>query len=142
EEFHHDREADRGIQIALGNMQTHAFGDQAEADHQQEPQAQDDQCRMGVDEAGQTLAGGQHHSHGHYHGDGHDRQFIRHADGGDHRVDGEHRIEDHDLRDHHAEAGVGDTGATDVLSAFESFVQLHGGLEQQEQAAGEHDQVP
>src|SRR5690606_4391624 len=138
----HDGEADRRIQIPLGYMQAHAFGDQAEADHQQEAQAQDDQRRVGIDEAGQTLAGQQHDNHGHDHGNRHHRQFIGHADGGNDRVDREHGVQDHDLGDHHAKAGVGQSGAAGVLAALEALMQLHGGLEQQEQAARQHDQVP
>ncbi|MNE20844.1 hypothetical protein D3C80_1139860 [compost metagenome] len=49
--FDHHREANCSVQIAFWNMVAEALGDQAKADHQQEAQAQDNDCRVGVDEA-------------------------------------------------------------------------------------------
>ncbi|MCY1461187.1 hypothetical protein D9M71_788160 [compost metagenome] len=96
---------------------------------------------MIVDETGQRLAGNDHDADGEDHGDHHDRQFFDHTHGGDDRVQGEHRIKHHDLRDDRPERGV--THAAGVLRnvAFQALVQCHGRLEQQEHTTEQHDQV-
>ncbi|MNI09135.1 hypothetical protein D3C73_621890 [compost metagenome] len=96
---------------------------------------------MGVDEAGQRLAGDNHQADGDDHGDHHHRQFIDHAHGGNHRVQGEHRIKHDDLRNDGPEHRISGVGRALANMAFEAFVQLHGGLEQQEHTAEQHDQV-
>ena len=137
-----DGEANRRVQVALGNMEAQALGGEAEADHHQEAQAQHDHCRVGVDEGGQRLAGDDHQADGDDHGDHHHFQMLDHAYRGDYRVQREHRIEHDDLRHHRPEQRVGATAATRLVGTpLEALVQLHGGLEQQEHAAEQHDQV-
>ncbi|MNH02449.1 hypothetical protein D3C79_616890 [compost metagenome] len=141
EHFDQDREADCRIQIALGNVETQAFGSQAETNHHQEAQTQHDHRWMAVDEACQWLAGNDHDANGEDHRDHHHRQVFHHTDSRDHRIEREHRIEHHDLRHDRPERGM--TGIAVGLGdmAFKALVQLHGGLEQQEPTTKQHDQV-
>src|SRR5690606_3301708 len=60
EELDHDRETDRRVEIALGQMEPQAVGHQAETDHEQEAQTQHDYGRMRVDERSQRLRSEQH----------------------------------------------------------------------------------
>jgi hypothetical protein len=45
----------------------------------------------------------QHQRDGQHHRGDHDVELVDHADGGDHRVDGEHHVQQQDLDDHGAE---------------------------------------
>ncbi|CPJ10356.1 Uncharacterised protein [Bordetella pertussis] len=137
-----DGKADRRVQIALGHVETQAFCDQAEPDHQQQAQAQDHHGRMASHEGHQRPAGHHHHDHRHHHGGHHDAQVLHHVHGGNHRIEREHCVQRHDLHDHLPERGVLRTpAAARVRVALDAFVQLHGALEQQEQPAQDEDQV-
>nr|GEZ64812.1 hypothetical protein [Tanacetum cinerariifolium] len=139
--FDQDREANGCIQVALGNMETEAVGGQAEADHHQKAQAQHDDGRVSIDECGQRLAGDDHDRDREHHGDHHDRQFVDHAHGSNHGIQREHRVEDYDLRDDGPEQCIGRAARALCDVAFETLVQFHGRLEQQEHPAEQHDQV-
>ncbi|MNO88773.1 hypothetical protein D3C76_802380 [compost metagenome] len=141
EHFDQDRETDGRVQITLWNVKAQAFGGQRKADHHQEAQAQHDHCGMRVDEAGQRLAGDDHQANGNDHRDHHHSELVDHAHGGNHRIEGEHRIEHHDLRHDGPEQRVSRIGRALADMAFEPFMQLHGRLEQQEHTAEQHDQV-
>lgn len=141
EHLDEDREADGRVQVAFRDMEAQALGGQAEADHHQEAQAQHDHRRVTIDEVGQRLAGDDHQADGDDHRDHHHFQVLDHAHRGDHRVEREHRVEHHDLRDDRPEQRVGLVAGVLGDMAFEAFVQLHGGLEQQEHATEQHDQV-
>ena len=141
EQLDQNREADRCIQIAFGDVEAQAFCGQAETDHHQKAQAQHDDRRVGIDEPGQRLAGHDHDTDGENHRDHHDGQVFDHADCGDHRIQGEDRIEHHDLRHDWPEGCVtnGAAGLGDM--ALEALMQFHGRLEQQEHTTKKHDQV-
>ena len=65
---------------------------------------------------------------------------VGHADGGDHRVEREHDVEQHDLHDDRGERRR-DPRADVALLAFELVVNLVRRLGDQEQAADEQDQI-
>ena len=134
-------EADGGIQVAFRDMEAQAFGGQAETDHQQEAQAEHDHRRVLVDETRQRLAGNHHQADGEDDRDHHHFQLVDHAHGGNHRVEGEHRVQHHDLRHHRPEGGIHALAVGGVYTAFQALMQLQGRLEQQEQATEQHDQV-
>ena len=92
-------------------MEAKTVGHQAEANHQQEAQAEDHNGRVT----------------GHHH-----RKVVHHPDGGDHRVQGENRIQHHDLRDHRPEFCSAALGRVLAVFAFQPLVELHGSFEQQE----------
>ena len=140
EELDHDREANGRIQVALGHVKAQAFGQQAQADHEQKAQAQHDHGGVGIDKIGQRLGGQQHHAHGNDDGGHHHRQVIDHAHGGDDRIEREHRVQQHDLRDHNRKTGPNARPIVGVADPFQALVQLRGGLEQQEQAAHQQDE--
>ncbi len=141
EHLNEDREADGRIQIALGNMEAQAFGGQAETDHHQEAQTQHDHRRAAVDEFGQRLAGNHHQADGEDHRDHHHRQVLDHADGGNHRIQRKHGVQYDDLRNDGPEQRIARiTGALGDMP-FQTLVQFHGGLEQQEHTTKQHDQV-
>ena len=141
EELDGDREANRRVQVTLGNVETEALGHQAQTNHQQEAQTQHHHCRMLVDELGQRLGGQQHQAHGNDDGCHHDVDVVHHAHGGDDGVQGEHGIEHHDLRHHQPETRVHAVLDMHAHGAFEALMQLGRGLEQQKQAARQQDQV-
>src|SRR5690606_7325814 len=118
EHLDENREADGRVQVALGNVETQAFGGRAEADHHEEAQAQHDHRRARVDEGGQRLAGDDHQADGDDHRDHHHFQMLDHTNGGDHRIQREHRVEHDDLRHHRPEPGIGARAAMLVRAAF------------------------
>ena len=63
EDLDQHREADRGVDVALGDVQAEAVDHQHQADHQQEAQAQDDERGALGDECGERLGGDQHGAH-------------------------------------------------------------------------------
>src|SRR5690606_15347510 len=123
-----------------------AVCDQHGADHQQEAQGQHDHGRVLVDEVGQRIGGQQHDGHGGYDGHHHDGHVFGHADGGQDRIDREDQVQQDDLED-----GRADVVEDDVLlvllqqivrrGGVDRVVDLLRGLPQQEQAAGDQDQV-
>ena len=122
-------------------MEAQAFGDQRQTDHQEEAQAQHDDGRMRVDEARERLGGKQHDAHRDHDGGHHDAKLVDHADGSDHGVEREHGVEHDDLRDDGGKAGVGALAGGNVQLAFDTLVQLHRRLGQQEEAAHQQNQV-
>lgn len=100
EQVHHDQHEDGHIDERLGNMVTHTLGDQIEADHHQDDQAKNLKILMLVDELGDLFSRHDHHGHGNQNSGDHDGDFLDHADGGDHRVQGKDDIHQADLKDH------------------------------------------
>ena len=123
-------------------METEALGHQAQTNHQQEAQTQHHHCRMLVDELGQRLGGQQHQAHGNDDCCHHDVDVVHHAHCSDDGVQREHGIEHHDLRHHQPETRIHAVFDMHTHRAFQAFMQLCGGLEQQEQAAEQKNQVP
>ena len=99
EQLHQRRKRHGGINIALRNMEAHAFGNQRRADHHQEGERQHDDGRVAFDEIGERRCGQKHDGDGDDDRDDHDRQMRRHADGGDDAVHREDEVEQQDLAD-------------------------------------------
>ena len=70
-----------------------AFGNQTEAYHQQEAQAQHHHGWVFVDKFGQRLRRPNHHRHRHHHRRHGNGDVVYHRHGGNHRVYGKHRIQ-------------------------------------------------
>ncbi len=136
-----NREANRGVQVALRYMETKTFRDQAQTDHQQEAQAEYHHCRMLVDEISQRLRGQQHHRHRNHHRRHHHRQMVNHPDRGNHGIQREHGVQYHDLQYDHPEAGITFTMTGVMLAVLQPFMKFSGRLKQQEYPAEQHDQV-
>jgi hypothetical protein len=68
-------------------------------------------------------------------------RWFDHAHRGDDRIKGEHRVEDHDL--HHGEPEARATGALAlvIVGRLQALMQFERGLEQQERATDQQDQV-
>src|SRR5688572_18961854 len=83
-----------------------------------------------------------HHHKDHGHDDSHDhyREIIRHADGGDDRVQGEHSIEQKDLNNDACERRL-DTRRGMPLLALEFRMDLVCALAEQEQPTEDEDQI-
>src|SRR5690606_18320311 len=137
----HDREADGRVQVALGDVEAQSFGHQAEADHQEQAQAQDHHGGVAAHERHQRLAGQHHDRHGQHHRDHHDAEFLHHADSRDNGVQREHGVQHDNLQNDLPENRVLDCLRVAVRLPFDPFVQFHGALEEQEQAAQDQDQV-
>lgn len=141
EGFNHDREADGGVQVSFGNREAKAFGNQAKTDHQQEAQAENNDCRMTVNKAGQGLAGHQHQANGNNYRSHHYRQVVNHADRGYHRIEREDGIKHHDLRNHSPEPRAFALGRVIAIFTFQPFVELNGGFKEKEQPAKQHNEI-
>ena len=142
EEFDEDREGDRSVEIALRNVEAEPLGDEAAADHQQEREAEHHHRRMTVDKVRERTARGNHHDHGDHDGTHHHVEVVDHADGGDDGVEREDRVKKQDLGDDDPEAGPAAAVLFRVRQRLEALVQLGRGLEEQEEAAAQKDQVP
>ena len=139
--FDDDRETDCRIEITLRHMEAEAFDDKREADHHQKAEAEDDDGRVLRDEGHQRLRQEQHDADREDYGDHHDRKFLDHTDSGDDAVEREDGIEYDDLHDHLPEDGVNQLLFTLRLMSFQSLVQFHRALEQEEQAAEDQNEV-
>jgi hypothetical protein len=125
-------------------VRAEALGDQRHPDHQQEAQRQHHDGGVGVDEVRERGGGEQHHGHGDQDRDHHDRDVLRHADRGDDAVDREHQVQHQDLADRGRHAHAGRLAGLEHVRAglgVDVVVDLLGGLPDQEQAAGDQDQV-
>ena len=83
-----------------------------------------------------------HHQHRHDDRRDHDRYVGNHADRGDHRVQGEHDVDDRDLDDGVEEvAALARRLVVAFIFTFQRVVHLLRALPQQEQTTEEQDQV-
>ncbi len=71
----------------------------------------------------------------------HHTELVVHTDGRDDGVERKHGVEHDDLGDDGAQAGVHAGASMDENLAFDPFVQLHGCLEQEEDAAEQQNQI-
>jgi len=120
-----------------------AVGDQDHADHQEEAQGQHDHAGVVVDEVGERVGGQQHDHHRDDHGGHHDGQVIRHPDSRQDRVYREDHVDQDDLEDHRPEVRGDDACLVEEIRGLgvHRAVDFLGGLPQQEEAAGDQDQV-
>jgi hypothetical protein len=95
-----------------------------------------------VDEIGQRIGGEHHDGHGDDDRDHHDGHVIGHADGGNDAVHRKHDVQHHDLADgrrhSHRAAWLEQVGTGVRVDVVVDFL---GGLPDQEQAAGQQDDV-
>src|SRR5690606_34468932 len=115
-------------------------GDQGDADQQQEGQRQHLGRRVPADEVADRGGGEHHHRDGDDYGGDHDRQVVGHADGGDHRVERENHVDHEDLHDRRGEGG-GLAAVRALVPALDGAVDLRSRLGEQEQPAGQQDDV-
>src|ERR1700694_2164502 len=114
----------------------------AKAYHHQERQGQHFQRRMLLDEERNAGAEKEHDDHGDDNGRDHDLHVWRRAARSDHAVEGEHRINDHDLDDGLAQRQIprADRAGFGVL-AFQLTMDLTYGFIDEKEATGQHDQA-
>ncbi len=67
--------------------------------------------------------------------------MLDHADGGDDAVERKHGVENHDLHEDLPEDGMLDRTVLALGVPFETLVQFHRSLEQQEQTAEDQNEV-
>ncbi len=67
--------------------------------------------------------------------------MVDHADGSDHRVEREDRIQHHNLRHHAPEARAASLGRIIAVFPLQPLVELHRGFKKQEEAADQHNEV-
>ena len=101
------------------------FGNQAEADHQEEAEAEHHHGGVAVDKFGERFARPNHHGHRHNHGGHGDLDMLYHGHGGHHSIDGKHGIEHENLQHHtpkrrmlFAVVGVGNGVVVGTLQPF------------------------
>lgn len=127
-----DGEANGRIQITFRDGESKPFGNQAETNHQQEAQTENNDSRVAVDKTRQRFAGEQHQTHGNNYRCHHHRQMVDHADGGDHRIEGEDGIQHHNLSDHSPELRALALNRIIAVFAFQSLIELNSRFKQQE----------
>ncbi len=84
--------------------------------------------------------GEHHHAHRQHHRRDHHGEMARHADGGDHRVEREDDVEQHDLPDDAAERGACASPGM-VRIPFQPLMNLARAFRDQEEAAADENQV-
>lgn len=141
-DLHQHRKTDGRVKIALGDVVAQAVHEQAQADHHQKAQAEDDDRGVTLHKAGQRRGGHDHDQHGRDDGQHHHRDMVHHAHRGDDGIQREHGIQHHDLDDDLPEARACGRRGIFGHAAFQAFVQFHGPLEQQKDAAAHEDEVP
>src|SRR6185436_20285673 len=134
------RKPQREVYVALRNVHVETVADERDSDEEQERQREDLERGMPLNETADR-AGRHHHDHHSQHNSGdHDLEILRHPDGRNHRVERKHDVEEHDLHDDRSE-GRRRTPLAMVLGAFESVMDLEGGLREQKQSAGDQDEI-
>ena len=119
-------------------MLAEPFRDQRQPDEQQERERQHLHRRVPLHELGDRGRGEQHREHGNDDRGDHDGDILRHADGGNHRVEREDDIEQENLDDDARKRCAPARGLFRRI-AFEVVVNLARALEDQEKtAAGEN----
>jgi hypothetical protein len=141
EHFDQRREAHRCVNIAAWNVEVEAVSHQRDADQQQERQRQHLGGRMPTDKCADRPGRDIHHHHRDHDCNNHDLQLADETDRGDDRVDREHQVDHGDLDNHHRHdiSRLGRPGP--VIGAFDLVVDLVCALGEQEQAAGDQDDV-
>ena len=122
-------------------MKTKAFGNEAKANHQQEAQAKNNNRRMAVYKTRQRFAGQQHQRDGDNDGGHHDGQVINHPDCRNHRVERKNGIQNDDLLHEGPKLRPSPLRGVIAVFTFQAFVELNGGLKEQEQTAEQHNQI-
>ena len=141
EGFDEDRERDRGIEVALRDVKTEAFGQEGEADHQKEGETQDDHGRVIVHECREGTASRHHDDHRDHDGRAHDAEVVDHAHRSDDGVYGEDGVKEENLGDDHPEARRTLALGFGVGKRFETFVEFRRRFEEKKDAAGEQNEV-
>src|SRR5690606_17369653 len=140
--FDYQAEVHREVDVAALNVLAHAVGDQHHADQQQERERQHLHCRKAVDEANNDSGKSHHEDHNDDQSSNHHPQCLGHAHGGDDRIQREDDVDSHDLRDHHADAGMdGAARPGSRFAFFDLMMDLDRRLGDQEQPAAEQNEV-
>jgi hypothetical protein len=138
-----DRKRDGEVEVPARNVKVQAIGDQRHTDQQQEAERQHLHRRMLLNEAADRLRRQQHDGNRDHHRGDHHPHVLRHADGGDDGIEGEHDVQQDDLDDRGEERGVAALLGRLVTAALGHVVDLHRPLDQQEQPAdGENEITP
>jgi len=136
------------VDVPLVDVGAGPLGQQHHADQQQEGEGEHLQGGVGLDEAAHRLGEDHHHAHGQDDGGDHhcDAAPVARSVGAHHPHRGDHRVEGKD-HVHHRDGGQrGGEGWRRARwaggrLAFDALVDLGDALPDQEQAAGEQDQV-
>lgn len=139
--LHANRKGHSGVDVPFGDVDVEAFHHKHEANHDKEGKRQHLDGRMAFDEARNRLGTHLHHDHRNNNGDHHDEKVLRQANGRDHRVDAEDKVEDDNLRYHDGKGASRLAALLLIFFSFEFAVQFRGGLCDQEESAAEHDNV-
>src|SRR3954469_14192751 len=95
---------------------------------------------MAINESAHETGEREHEDHRqHYRGD-HDRQLVHHPDGSDYRIERKHNVEDEDLGDNATERRATPRVRL-MIVAFEPTVHLVCALRDEEQAAGNQNEI-
>ncbi len=111
------------------------------ADEDQEGERQDLHRRVALDEVADRACEDHHHAHRQDHRRHHDRQVLRHPDGGYDRVEREDDVEQPDLDDDRPEGGGAHRLRLGGVLDLELVVDLDRRLPDEEEATGEQDEV-
>jgi hypothetical protein len=137
----HDREEEREVDVALGNVEVHAVGDQDHADEDEEGEREHLHRRVVRDEVRKRRGSRDHHRHRRHHRDDHHPEVVDHADRGDDRIEREDDVDHRDLRDDGGERRPRRSRDRVFLVGLHLRVDLARRLEEQEEAAAQEDQV-
>ena len=99
DELDAEREGHREVHVRFVNVLPHALGNEKHADEQKEAQRQDAHARVLIDKPSDRSGKQEHDENGDDDGRRHDDEVLRHADGGDDRVERKDDVEQNDLYD-------------------------------------------
>lgn len=143
EGFDEDGEGHGEVDVALGDVVVGGFGEEVGADEEEEGEGEDFDGGVFFDEVADGIDGEHHDDGADEDGDDHDGDLFDHADGCDDGVEAEDHVHEHDL-DHDLSHGSGSGGGAALLGAvraFELVVDFADGLDDEEEASDEEDEV-
>ena len=143
EGFDEDGEGHGEVDVAFGDVVVCGFGEEVGADEEEEGEGEDFDGGVFFDEVADGIDGEHHDDCADEDGDDHDGDLFDHADGGDDGVEAEDHVHEHDL-DHdlgHGGGGGGGGSGLGAVGAFEFVVDFADGLDDEEEASDEEDEV-
>jgi Na+/H+-dicarboxylate symporter len=135
-----DRKCHREVRISLRDVLPDSLCHEVGADQDEKAQGQHLDRWVPVHEVADRSGGHQHDAQRDHVRRDHDRYLIHHPDRGDDRVEREHDVDHHDLRDDGGQRSCSLLGGLAVFAPFDLFVDLVDCLGDEEQAADDQDQ--
>ena len=140
EQFDHQSESHRQVDVGLGHVLVHALEENGHADRDEERQCENFQRGAPDNEIPDRFGVGENDGEGRDDSESNDEEIRREAHGGDDRIERENHVEEHDLEDGRAER-IGYVAAGMLVLQLDHVVDFLHRFPEQEQPAGDENDI-